>query len=450
MTYSDIPTQDQRPPRERAARPHNPWREICAASIGNALEFYDLLIYGYFAIVIGKQFFPSSNETTSLLLSVASFAVSFVTRPLGAIVLGSYADKAGRKASLTLSITLMMIGTAMIALVPSYTQIGIAAPILVVAARMLQGISSGGEFGAATAFLVEQTDFRRRGFVASWQMSSLGLATVLAAGVSALLSAVLTDAQVNDWGWRVAFAMGLTIGPIGIYIRRNIDETAEFKRVNATQKQKSPLREVFVHDWRNLLLGIGVVAAATAFNYVHKVYMPTYAVKQLHLTSTSSFLGAVVTGMMLMIAAPMIGMLSDRYDRLKVMRMALLLVAITTYPLFFMLTTWPTPAMLMLMQGFVGLLLAVCLGALPALLADIYPTGTRGTGLALSYNFSVTLFGGFSPLIVTWLIKSTHDKLAPSYYVMATAVVSLVAVTVLSRRARSVDMSRSGIAQSSL
>lgn len=450
MTYKDSSTRPEHPAKERNTSPRNPWREICAASIGNALEFYDLLIYGYFAIVIGKQFFPASDETTSLLLSVASFAVSFVTRPLGAIVLGSYADKAGRKASLTVSISLMMLGTAMIALVPSYAQIGIAAPIIVVAARMLQGISSGGEFGAATAFLVEQTDFRRRGFVASWQMSSLGLATVLAAGVSALLSAVLTDAQVNDWGWRVAFAAGLTIGPVGIYIRRNIDETPEFKRLGAVQKQKSPLREIFVHDWRNMLLGIGVVAAATAFNYVHKVYMPTYAVKQLHLSSASSFLGAVVTGAMLMIAAPMIGALADKYGRLKVMRVALLLVAITTYPLFLMLTTWPTPSTLMLAQGFVGLLLAICLGALPALLADIYPTGTRGTGLALSYNFSVTLFGGFAPLIVTWLIEATHNKLVPSFYVMATAIVSLVAVSVLSHRARSAVVRGSGIAQSSL
>jgi MHS family proline/betaine transporter-like MFS transporter len=447
MKYNDIPTPSHGASKVGTARPHNPWREICAASIGNALEFYDLLIYGYFAIVIGKQFFPSADETTSLLLSVASFAVSFVTRPLGAVVLGSYADKAGRKASLTVSITLMMLGTAIIAIVPGYAQIGIAAPAIVVAARMLQGISSGGEFGAATAFMVEQTDFRRRGFFASWQMASLGLATVLAAGVSALLSAFLTDAQIGDWGWRVAFAVGLLIGPVGIYIRRNIDETADFKRLGAAQKQKSPLREVFVHDWRNVLLGIGVVAAATAFNYVHKVYMPTYAVKQLHLTSTSSFVGAVMTGAMLMVAAPVVGMISDRYGRLRVMRLALVLIAVTTYPLFLMLTIWPTPTALILVQAFVGLLLAICLGALPALLADIYPTATRGTGLALSYNFSVTLFGGFAPLIVTWLIDYSHSKLAPSFYVMATSVVSLVAVMILSFRARTAGVSDKGIIQ---
>lgn len=420
---------------------HTPWKEICAASIGNALEFYDLLIYGYFAIIIGKQFFPSSDPTTSLLLSVASFAVSFLTRPLGAMLLGSYADRAGRKAALTLSISLMMIGTGAIAIVPSYSLIGLWAPILVVAARMVQGISTGGEFGAATAFMVEQANSRRRGFYASWQMSSLGLATVLAAGLSAFLSAVLSPDQVTEWGWRIAFAAGLLIGPVGIYIRRNIDETADFQRLAETQPRRTPLRDVIVRDWRNVLVGIGAVAAATAFNYVHKVYMPTYAVRQLHLTATSSFLGAVVTGLILMIAAPIVGIVSDRYGRVKVMGISLMLVAVTTYPLFLALITWPTPTSLMLVQTLVGILLAICLGALPALLADIYPAATRGTGLALSYNFSVTLFGGFAPLIVTWLIKVTHSKLAPSYYVMATALISLIAIAVLSNRKATTDAS---------
>jgi MHS family proline/betaine transporter-like MFS transporter len=250
-----------------------PWREICAASIGNALEFYDLLIYGYFAIVIGQTFFPSHDAKTSLLLSVGTFGVSFVTRPLGAIILGSYTDRAGRKASLTMSIRLMMLGTTIIVVMPSYDQVGLVAPLVIVAARMIQGFSSGGEFGAATAFMFEKAGGGRRGFFSSWQMSSLGLATVLAAGVSDLLSACLTQDQLNEWGWRAAFALGLLIGPVGIYIRRNIDETSEFKKLGSKQQDKSPLREVLSRDWCNMLLGGGVVAAATAFNYVHKLYM---------------------------------------------------------------------------------------------------------------------------------------------------------------------------------
>jgi MHS family proline/betaine transporter-like MFS transporter len=414
--------------------PRNSWKEICAASIGNALEFYDLLIYGYFAIVIGKLFFPAADESTSLLLGVGTFGISFIMRPLGAVILGSYADRAGRKASLTVSIAIMMIGTAMITFVPTYSQIGIASSLIIVVARMLQGFSTGGEFGAATAFMVEHADVKRRGFFASWQMSTQGLATVLAAGISATLSYTLTDNQMTEWGWRVAFGFGLLVGPVGLYIRSQIDETPEFKKVAAVKPEKSPLRVVLVRDRAKVLLGIGVVAAATAFNYVHKLYMPTYASKQLHIPMTSSFLGAVVTGAILMVAAPVVGTLTDRYGRFRVMLIGLLMVGFTSYPLFLMLTTWPTVTTLIAVQALVGLLIAASLGPVPALLADIFPTSTRGTGLALSYNFSVTLFGGFAPLIVTWMIDVTGNKMAPSFYVMATAVISVAAVLALGRR----------------
>lgn len=428
------PSSALNPPLTAGKR--GPWKEIVAASIGNALEFYDLLIYGYFAVVIGKLFFPSDNETTSLLLSVASFGISFLMRPLGAIVLGSYADRAGRKASLTVSILIMMIGTAMITFTPSYEQIGLAAPLLIVVARMLQGFSTGGEFGAATAFMVEHAEPRRRGFFASWQLSTQGLATVLAAGVSALLSYVLTDMQLSDWGWRVAFGVGLLIGPVGFYIRSQIDETPDFQKVAADKPEKTPLRDVLVKGRYHLLLAIGVVAGATAFNYVHKLYMPTYALKQLHIAATSSYLGALVTGLTLMIMAPVFGTLSDRFGRFRVLTLALLMTGLSSYPLFVLLNHFPSVATLLLVQALVGVLIAASLGPIPAMLADIFPTSIRGTGLALSYNFSVTLFGGFAPLIVTWMIDVTGSKLAPSFYVIGTALISVLAVTCLARRLR--------------
>jgi MHS family proline/betaine transporter-like MFS transporter len=418
------------------ARKRGPWKEIVAASIGNALEFYDLLIYGYFAVVIGKLFFPSDNETTSLLLSVASFGISFLMRPLGAIVLGSYADRAGRKASLTLSILIMMIGTAMITFTPSYEQIGLAAPLLIVVARMLQGFSTGGEFGAATAFMVEHADASRRGFFASWQLSTQGLATVLAAGVSALLSYVLTDVQLSDWGWRVAFGVGLLIGPVGFYIRRQIDETPDFQKNVADKAEKTPLRDVLIKGRVSLLLAIGVVAGATAFNYVHKLYMPTYALKQLHIPATSSYLGALVTGLTLMIMAPVFGTLSDKHGRFQVLTIALLITGLSSYPLFLLLNQFPSITTLLMVQALVGILIAACLGPIPAMLADVFPTAIRGTGLALSYNFSVTLFGGFAPLIVTWMIEATGNKMAPSFYVIGTALISVIAVISLGRRMR--------------
>jgi MFS transporter, MHS family, proline/betaine transporter len=417
-----------------AAVRRSPWKEICAASVGNALEFYDLLIYGYFAVVMSKLFFPVVNETNSLLLSVGTFGISFVMRPLGAVVLGSYADRAGRKASLTLSIAIMMVGTAMIVFAPTYSRIGIASPLIVLVARMLQGFSTGGEFGAATAFMVEHANVERRGFFAGWQTSTQGLATVFAAGVSALLSYVLTENQLSDWGWRIAFGVGLLVGPVGLYIRSQIDETPEFKKIAAVQLEKSPLSVVMVRDRTNLLLAIGIVAGVTAFNYVHKVYMVTYSLTQLHLPATASFIGAMVTGIALTAMAPVFGALSDRYGRFRVMSIVLPIVGLSSYPLFLMLNIWPTVTTLIVVQVLVGLLIAACLGPIPALLSDLFPTGTRGSGLAVSYNFSVTIFGGFAPLIVTWMIAATGSKMAPSVYVVATSIISVCAVLALGHR----------------
>ena len=411
-----------------------PWKEVSAASVGNALEFYDLVIYGYFAVVISKLFFPVANETVSLMLAVGTFGISFIMRPLGAIVLGSYADRAGRKASLTLSIVLIMLGTLMLVFTPTYAQIGIASPLLILLARLIQGFSTGGEFGASTAFMVEYASAGRRGFFGSWQASTQGASTVFAAGIAALLSYVLTPEEVSAWGWRVAFGVGLLIGPVGFYIRSRIEETPEFKRAAAVKLEKSPFKALLKRDWKSLLLGIGVVAGSTGFNYVHKVYMPTYALTQLHFPPTSSYLGAAVTGLVQAITGPMFGALSDRLGRYRVLSIAFPAVCLTTYPLFLILNTWPVVTTLILVQALVGLLNAACLGPISALLAEIFPTGTRGTGLALSYNLSVTIFGGFAPLIVTAMIAATGNKLSPSFYVMATSVISIIAVLVFGRR----------------
>jgi MHS family proline/betaine transporter-like MFS transporter len=408
-----------------------PWREVTAASVGNALEFYDLVIYGYFAVVLSKLFFPAANETVSLMLAVGTFGISFVMRPLGAIVLGSFADRAGRKASLTLSIALIMLGTLMLVFAPTYAQIGVASPLLILFARLIQGFSTGGEFGASTAFMVEYASAGRRGFFGSWQASTQGVSTVFAAGVAALLSYVLTPAEVSAWGWRVAFGIGLLIGPVGFYIRRRIDETPEFRDAAAGKLEKSPFKAVLRRDWRSLLLGIGVVAGSTGFNYVHKVYMPTYALTQLHFPPVSSYLGAAVTGLVQAIAGPMFGALSDRVGRRRLLWVAFPLVCVTTYPMFLTLNTWPAVATLIAVQAFVGLLNAACLAPISALLAEIFPTGTRSTGLALSYNLSVTLFGGFAPLIATSLIAATGNKLAPSYYVMGSSLLSIAAIAAM-------------------
>ena len=378
-----------------------PWREVSAASIGNALEFYDLAIYLYFAVTIGKLFFPATNQVTSLMLSVGTFAISYIVRPFGAIALGSYADRFGRKKSLTLSISIIVLGTALLVCAPTYAQIGIASPLIVVLARLMQGFSTGGEFGASTALMVEYAKAGNRGYYASWQASTQGFATVLAAGFAALLSSLLTPEQLNEWGWRVAFGFGLLLGPVGLYVRSRIDETPEFQKLAAVKLEASPLRTVLVRDRINLLIGIGLIAGGTAYNYVHKLYMPTYAMTQLHIPQTSAYLGAFVTGATASVLAPMFGALSDRVGRIRLLSIAMPLICFTSYPLFLMLNTWPTVGTLILAQFLFGVLFSSCFGPLPALLAEIFPTGTRGTGLALSYNLSVTAFGSFAPLIAT-------------------------------------------------
>jgi MHS family proline/betaine transporter-like MFS transporter len=282
--------------------------------------------------------------------------------------------------------------------------------------------------------MVEYATAGRRGFFGSWQASTQGVSTVFAAGVAALLSYLLTPEEVSAWGWRVAFGIGLLIGPVGFYIRSRIEETPEFLDAAAGKLEKSPFKAVLRRDWRSLLLGIGVVAGSTGFNYVHKVYMPTYALTQLHFPPVSSYLGAAVTGLVQAITGPMFGALSDRIGRYPVLWIAFPAVCLTTYPLFLILNTWPTVTTLILVQALVGLLNAACLGPISALLAEIFPTGTRGTGLALSYNLSVTIFGGFAPLIVTAMIAASGNKLAPSFYVMATAIISIAAIAVLAQR----------------
>ncbi|MBN4665841.1 MFS transporter [Pandoraea nosoerga] len=399
------------------------WRVIVSASIGNALEWFDLVVYGFFAVTIAKLFFPTGNDTVSLLLTLGTFGVSFFMRPLGAIVIGAYADRAGRKAALTLSIVLMMVGTLLIAIMPTYAAIGVLAPVGIVIARMVQGFSAGGEFGSATAFLAEHAP-QRRGFFSSWQVASQGLTTLLAAGFGALLTGNLSPEAMASWGWRIPFFFGLLIGPVAYYIRRRLDETPEFLDIEPTQ---SPLRDTFASQKERLLLAIGVVVMATVATYL-VLYMPTYAVKQLGLPSSAAFSAVLLTGVVQLIVAPIVGHWSDTHGRIKPMLAAAVALLILVYPMFRYLDANPTFASLMVFQIVLGLLMTTYFGALPALLTELFPVQVRTTGLSLGYNIAATVFGGFAPFIITWLIGATGNKLAPSFYLIFAAVISITAL----------------------
>ncbi|NUY29576.1 MFS transporter [Paraburkholderia sp. JPY303] len=401
----------------------NSWRAVVAASIGNALEWFDLVVYGFFAVTISKLFFPAGNDTVSLLLTLGTFGVSFFMRPLGAIVIGAYSDRAGRKAALTLSILLMMSGTLIIAILPTYQSIGLAAPLILVLARLMQGFSAGGEFGSATAFLAEHVP-GRRGFYASWQMASQGLTTLLAAGFGALLTGGLSPEQMTSWGWRVPFFFGLLIGPVALYIRTKLDETPEFLAAETTQ---TPLRDTFATQKLRLVIAMGVVILGTVSSYL-MLFMPTYGVRQLGLAPSVAFSAIAVTGLIQMVFSPVAGHWSDLHGRTRIMLGAAVLLFVLVYPAFAFLIAHPSFGTLIVWQIVFGFLVSGYFGATPGLLSEIFPVQTRTTGMSLAYNIAVTIFGGFGPFIIAWLISVTGSKAAPSYYVMFAALLSIAAL----------------------
>jgi MHS family proline/betaine transporter-like MFS transporter len=398
-------------------------RVVAAASVGNALEWYDFIVYGFFAVTMAKLFFPVGNPTISLLIAFATFGVTFLVRPIGAVVLGSYADRYGRKAAFTLTIVLMTIGTAIIAFAPTYASIGLAAPLLVLTARVIQGFSAGGEFGSATALLAEQNP-SRRGYFASWQFASQGITTVLATGVGVILLSTLSASQMESWGWRLPYIVGLVIGPVAYYVRRHVDETVEFQ---TTEVSRSPLREALTDGKLRLLISFGAVILCTVGMYTI-LFMPSYAARQLGLPGSGAFLAGFLTGVIQIIFIPLVGALSDRIGRIPIGAASAVAMLVVIYPMFAWLAASPMLSTLLIVQAIMGLLLAGYMGGLAALMAELFPTRMRTTGLSISYSLGVALFGGFAPFINASLISVTGSKLAPSFYLMLAAAISLVAL----------------------
>ena len=413
-------------------------RAVVAAVIGNALEWYDFTVFGFLTVVIAQLFFPAGNDHASLLLSTATFGVAFVMRPVGGIVLGLYADRTGRKAALSLVIALMTLGILLLALAPPYSAIGIAAPMIIVLGRMLQGFSAGGEFGSATALLIEAAPFSKRGFYGSWQMASQAAALLLGALVGALITRGLSPEALKSWGWRVPFMLGLIIGPIGFYIRRHLADSEVFLLVQKTAR-RATLGEVFKHHSRDVLCGLGAVIALTVTIYVLISYLPTFAVSQLKLPYAQSFYAVIVGNLLLTLLSPLAGAWSDRIGRKGLSLWSLALTLVIIYPLFAWLAAEPSVSKLILVQALLSITLSGYYGPFGALIAELFPANVRSTGLSLAYNVAVMLFGGFGPFVVTWLIAVTGSPLAPTYYVMGGLALSIVAVACM-RGERHVDL----------
>jgi MHS family proline/betaine transporter-like MFS transporter len=403
---------------------------IVAATIGNVLEWFDFLVYGYFAVTIAEVFFSTGDPSVSLMATFGAFGLAYVVRPLGAAIIGTYTDKHGRKAGLTLSIGLMMIGTILMLATPGYATIGVAAPIIITLARLLQGFSVGGEFGSAVSFLVEH-GHERKGYAASWQWASTGIISIIVALFGITLTTTLTHDQLVSWGWRVPYVFGLLVGPAGLYIRARMEETPEF--LSAEKPASIPIGELLRRHPLSVLLALGISVISNSSYYL-LLYVPTYGIKELHLPAYTGFVATLVGGVVLAIGAVVAGHWSDKGSRTRIMLWAAWLFLLTSYPVFWLMAAFPSLAACVFAVGWLNLVKAGYSGVLPSLLTEQFPVETRAVGVSLAFSISVTIFGGFAPFFATWLISVTGDKLSPSYYLMATALFSIVALMAIQTR----------------
>lgn len=402
-------------------------RDVIAANFGTFFEWFDLLVYAMFAITISRLFFPQDDAQSALLFSLMTFASSFLIRPVGAVVLGIMADKIGRRATLSFAAMLMLAGTVLIAVVPTYGTIGVAAPVLLVLGRLLQGFSVGGEFGCANSYLTEQSA-GRKAFYASMQFSTSGLAVVTASVFAYACNHFLTPEQINSWGWRLPFVFGCLIGPVGLYIRLKIDETADFESVKHDGLAHNPLGETLRSHKRFVLIGAVVCAAGVVASFLN-LYMPTFAINNLGISKDSAFTASIFSGLVSTIVPFIGGAAADRFGTVKVMRAALVLGVILVFPLFTMLTHAPSLLTLAVFQCTLSAVFySFYFAPVGSLLSQLFPTACRTTGVSIAYVIAQTFFGGITPLVVGFMVKATGSVMAPAYYVVIIAVFALVAL----------------------
>ncbi|RZF31442.1 MFS transporter [Paraburkholderia sp. UYCP14C] len=420
-------------------------KAIAAITLGNGLEFFDFTIYSFFATIIGKLYFPVEGQLVQLMLAVGTFGVGFIMRPVGGVVLGGYADRAGRKAAMSLTLWLMTLGSAIIAFAPTYAAIGVAAPLLVILARLIQGFALGGEVGASTALLLEYGSDRTRGFYGSWQFVSQGMNTVVGSLLGVALAATLSPAALESWGWRVPFVIGMAMGPIGIYIRRHLDETlpgvedgaaaaggavgqAASKAVvqHAAHAPSLPVRDLFRDHARSITTGVLTTIGGTAANYIVLFYLSTYAIRILHLPMGTALWAAWTGAVVTVICSPFAGALSDRIGRKRVLWVSRVLLIFAVYPAFMTINASPTVPVLLAVVA--GLALLVTFTAVPniVMLPELFPRAIRATGMSIVYCLGVSIFGGFAQFFATWLIQISGSNLAPAWYLIGCSVVSLL------------------------
>ena len=403
-------------------------RAVTAAVIGNVLEWYDFAVYAYVAVYIAKNFFPQGDPVTALLATFLTYGLGFVARPLGGIILGRVGDTHGRKTALLITIALMAIGTVMIGILPSYAAIGVAAPLLLLIARLLQGFSAGGEWGSSTAYIVEWAPAGQRGWYGSFQQTSVVAGLLLGSGIAALFTTILTTEQMDSWGWRIPFLLGGILGPVGLWMRRTIDETPAYKKVAATpvsaaENQTSP--------WLMAGRAFGFTIVWTVCFYVLLNYMPTWSRQYLKITPAAALWANTIGLLVLMLFIPVMGKLSDKYGRKPLLLACCVAYIVLPYPIFSYLVGGASYTELILVQILFAILISMFSGPGPAAIAEIFPTRTRSTWMTSGYALAVAIFGGFAPFISVWLISTFNSPIAHSFYLIAAAIVSTIVIWTL-------------------
>ncbi|WP_175911460.1 glycine betaine/L-proline transporter ProP [Burkholderia sp. BCC1640] len=416
-------------------------RAVGAMAFGNAMEWFDFGVYSYIAVTLGKVFFPSSSPSAQLLATFGTFAAAFLVRPLGGMVFGPLGDRIGRQRVLAATMIMMAVGTFAIGLIPSYTSIGIMAPILLLVARLVQGFSTGGEYGGAATFIAEFSTDKRRGFMGSFLEFGTLIGYVMGAGVVALLTASLSQEALLSWGWRVPFFIAGPLGLVGLYIRIKLEETPAFKKeaeareADERSRPKQSFGTLLVEQWRPLLQCVGLVLIFNVTDYMALSYLPNYLSATLHFNETHGLFMVLLVMVLMMPMTLYAGHLSDRLGRKPVMMFGCVGLLVLSVPALLLIRSGE---MLSVFGGMLiyGTLLSTFTGVMPSALPALFPTRIRYGALAIGFNVSVSLFGGTTPLVTAWLVDRTGDLMMPAYYLMGASFIGIVSVLALRETAR--------------
>jgi MFS family permease len=399
---------------------------VIRVSSGNFLEMFDFMVFGYYAAAIGRAFFPSGNAFASLMLSLMTFGAGFLMRPVGALVLGAYTDKHGRRAGLLLTLSLMSVGIFSIACMPGYETIGLLAPLLVVVGRLLQGFSAGMELGGVSVYLSEIATPGHKGFYVSWQSGSQQIAVMFAASIGVVLNSVLPPEKMAQWGWRVPLLLGCAIVPFLFRLRQSLTETDEFVARKHHPSTSEILRSLG-HNWRIVLVGTFMVTMTTVSFYMITAYTPTFGNSVLHLASMDSLVVTLCVGASNLFWLPIMGALSDRIGRRPLLFACTILMLITAYPAMLWLVREPSFVRLLTVELWLSFLYGSYNGAMVVLLTEIMPVDVRTSGFALAYSMATAIFGGFTPALSTYLIHISGNRAIPGLWLSFAAACGLAA-----------------------